>query len=109
MLKKDSAYCIVVTTTDEESNASNIASHLISQKLVACVQMDKIKSYYHWQTELKVDDEYRLFIKAPAKNYSIIEQAILRMHNYSLPQIIMLDIADGLDGYLEWLDSSCAK
>ena len=103
-----SDYCIIVTTTDEENNAENMASHLVSEKLAACVQIDKVKSYYSWKAELQIDNEYRLSIKAPAKNYDAIERAILEIHNYSLPQIIKLDITDGLDGYLKWIDSSLA-
>ena len=103
------AYFVVITTTDEESNAEGIASHLVNNKLAACVQIDKIRSYYNWEAELQIDNEYRLFIKAPKDNYAAIEKAILEMHNYSLPQIINLEITGGFDGYLRWLEDSCKK
>lgn len=102
-------YCIILTTTDEESNADAIAARLVSSKLAACVQIGKVKSYYNWKAELHKDEEYRLSIKAPIGNYAAIEEAILEVHNYSLPQIIKLQIAGGFEGYLSWLEDSCYK
>lgn len=103
----NSKHYIIITTTDEESNAEEIASHLISNKFAGCVQIDKIKSYYHWKAELQISNEYRLLIKAPMEKYNSIEKAILKIHNYTLPQIIKLDITGGFEGYLQWLDDSC--
>lgn len=100
-------YCVVITTIDRESNAENIARHLVENKLAGCVHIDKIKSYYRWQDGLQVDSEYRLLIKAPIKKYKAIEKAILELHSYSVPQIVKLDITDGLNSYLQWLDGTC--
>lgn len=99
----DNEYCIVITTTDDENNAEKIAAHLVNNKLARCVQIDEIKSYYHWQAQLQVDNEYRLLVKTPSNNYVAIEKAILEIHNYDLPQIIKLDITGGHESYLKWL------
>lgn len=42
-------------------------------------------------------------IKAPTDNYKKIEKSIKSNHSYQLPQIIKLDIVEGLPGYLEWI------
>jgi uncharacterized protein involved in tolerance to divalent cations len=48
----------------------------------------------------------RLIIKAASKNYKIIEELIKLNHNYRLPQIIKLDITDGLVEYMDWIHAS---
>jgi len=42
-------------------------------------------------------------IKALSDNYNEIEKSIKLNHNYQLPQIIKLDITDGLPEYLKWV------
>ena len=38
--------CIVLTTTDSKKNANLIARTLLEDKLVACVQIDKVESFF---------------------------------------------------------------
>jgi len=38
--------CIVITTTDSEDIANEIAGKLVEQRLAACVQVDKVKSFF---------------------------------------------------------------
>jgi periplasmic divalent cation tolerance protein len=67
--------------------------------------MDKISSIFYEEDSYKQSDEIRLFIKAKTDNYKSIEKSIFLNHNYKLPQIIKLDITDGLPEYLDWIDS----
>ncbi len=94
---------VVVTTTDKEETANLIAKILLENKLAACVQLDKIQSFFYHEAKVKHAQEIRLFIKAPADNYKAIEKSIKLHHNYHLPQIIKLDITDGSIEYLNWL------
>lgn len=95
--------CVVLTTTDSKRNASLIAKTLLEAKLVACVQIDKVESFFYYEANYRQTNEFRLIIKAPSDNYKEIEESIKFNHSYQLPQIIKLDIADGLPGYLEWI------
>jgi periplasmic divalent cation tolerance protein len=38
-----------------------------------------------------------------AADYSAVEQAILALHDYETPEIVMLPVAQGFAGYLSWL------
>ncbi|MDG1436719.1 MAG: divalent-cation tolerance protein CutA [Rickettsiaceae bacterium] len=116
--------CIVVTTTDNERTARLIATTLLEKGLAACVQLDKVQSFFYHEEErknqltkltaekklrersVKEAEEIRLFIKAPIDNYKAIEESIKLNHNYQLPQIIKLDITDGLPEYLNWVHAS---
>lgn len=98
--------CVVLTTTDSQETANKIAQALIEQRLAACVQIDKVQSFFYYEDDCRNAEEFRLMIKAASKNYKIIEELIKLNHNYRLPQIIKLDITDGLAQYIEWIHAS---
>jgi periplasmic divalent cation tolerance protein len=75
----------------------------LKTSLVACVQMDEVQSFFYYEEQVEQEKEIRLFIKALSDNYKNIEKSIKFNHNYQLPQIIKLDITDGLPQYLNWI------
>ena len=95
--------CVVLTTTKSEKNAQLIAQTLVDKKLSACVQIDKVTSFFEYNGACKQVGEFRLMIKSASENYKRIEQLIKINHEYQLPQIIKLDITDGLLEYIEWI------
>lgn len=99
----ENKYCIVLTTTDQEHVADLIANTLVKEKLAGCVQIDQVKSIYAWENQVENGKEYRLMIKCISSNYDLIEKAIIRLHNYKLPQIVKIDITGGSVDYLKWL------
>ena len=98
--------CLIFTTTNNLQIAEKIASTLLEFELVACVQIDKVKSYFRWDNKITSEKEYRIAIKAKSSNYSEIENRILTTHNYELPQIIKINIDGGLQTYLEWINQN---
>ena len=48
---KSKESCVVITTTDNEEVANKIASDLVEQRLAACVQVDKVKSFFYYEIE----------------------------------------------------------
>jgi len=104
MGKKDC--CVILTTTNNKETAELIAKTLIENKLVACVQMDEVQSFFNYEGRLEKTKEFRLMIKANSDNYNAIERAIRVNHNYQLPQIIKLDITAGLPEYLDWVHNT---
>jgi periplasmic divalent cation tolerance protein len=98
-------YSIVLTTTDSREIAEQIAKSLIEQKLAACVQIDEVESFYDWEGKYTVSNEFRLMIKSKQNLYHMVEACIKSSHNYRIPQIIQLDVSNGLSEYLQWASS----
>jgi periplasmic divalent cation tolerance protein len=96
-------YGIVITTVPRVEEAESLARLLLEYKLVACVQVDEIRSYYRWQGEIQGESEQRLWIKCRVADYGAIEQLIKAHHSYELPEIILLTIAAGSPDYLNWI------
>ncbi len=98
-------YCIIITTTDDQSIACNISNLLVKEKLSNCVQISDITSVFEWEGEIKNTREYKLTIKTNSNKYPKIEALILKTHNSKLPEIIKVDISGGSEQYLNWLIS----
>ena len=83
---------IIQTTCKNRKEASYIAKILVESKLVACVQMSKIKSFYMWENEFCKDKEVLLSIKTKKENFKKIQSKIKELHSYDVPEIISVNI-----------------
>jgi len=101
---KASDYCIISTTTDTKENAEEITQTLLQKKLVACVQSSSVKSSYRWQEKIILADEIQLQMKTKKSLFDRIKKEIETMHTYDVPEIIMLDLLNANDFYLEWIE-----
>ncbi|TWU35096.1 divalent-cation tolerance protein CutA [Novipirellula artificiosorum] len=101
----DSASCVlVISTVASTQDAERIADDLISQSLAACVQMDgPIQSFYRWAGKVERATEYRLLIKTTSAAWPKLRERLAKQHPYDEPEIVMIPIRDGSDGYLNWV------
>jgi periplasmic divalent cation tolerance protein len=93
----------ILTTTDSEASATDIARTLVERKLAACVQISKIESVYAWDGATQHDPEYRLLIKTTGDRYADVEAAILEKHSYDLPAICAFEMAQVFEPYARWV------
>jgi periplasmic divalent cation tolerance protein len=95
---------IVLSTAGSEDEARKIASHLVEQRLAACVNIvPQIESVYRWQGKVESSREWLLLIKTTVERFSSIRDAIQQLHSYELPECIAINIEDGSAAYLEWI------
>ena len=100
----DFVYCVITTTTDDKNIANDIAQTLISERLVACVQSYVVQSQYRWQGEVADESEILLQMKTKSCLYGVIKEKIKSLHNYDIPEIVMVPIMDANKEYLHWID-----
>jgi periplasmic divalent cation tolerance protein len=82
---------------------------LIERKLAACVNiLPGLRSIYMWKGVRESAEEQLLIIKTTTAAYPILEQAILELHPYELPEIIAVPLVAGLPGYLAWVKQNTA-
>ncbi|HEC88878.1 MAG TPA: divalent-cation tolerance protein CutA, partial [Thermoplasmata archaeon] len=97
-------YCIVVTTCRREDE-EKIVNVLLSSQLAACINSFDVDSTYIWKGKVEKDNEKILFIKTKRDRYKEVEKKIKENHSYKVPEIICIEIKNGYDGYLKWIDS----
>ncbi|MBM4354488.1 MAG: divalent-cation tolerance protein CutA [Deltaproteobacteria bacterium] len=95
---------VVVLVTTPADRASEIASHLVQNRLAACVNIiPDIRSVFRWQENIEEDRECLLVIKSTRQSFEAVSLAVRENHPYTVPEIIALPIVDGYDGYLNWV------
>lgn len=101
---------IVLNTCPDRETARRLAAALVERKLAACVNIiPGLESFYEWQGKVENDAEVLLLIKIDAACYAEVEQALLTLHPYELPEIVAVPIEAGLPAYLDWINSNSKR
>jgi periplasmic divalent cation tolerance protein len=100
-------YIVCLVTIDDPAKAANIARILVEKHLAACVNIiPEIQSIYSWKGQICDEKERLMIIKTRRTLFSELQAAIKELHPYEVPEIIAVDIEDGLPEYLQWINDS---
>ncbi|AEW93275.1 MULTISPECIES: divalent-cation tolerance protein CutA [Streptomycetaceae] len=103
-MPRDDDYLAVLTTTDTEDRARELAATAVDERLAACAQIDgPIRSLYRWDGKVQDDQEWRVLYKTSTDRYPELEAHIKSVHTYDTPEIIAVPITEGSGEYLSWL------
>ena len=94
---------IVYTTVGTFEEAEKIAEKIIDKKLGACIQIEKIKSFFYWDNKIDSSNEARISIKTFASKYEELENFIKENNSYDLPEIVSVKINNISKEYLNWM------
>ena len=95
---------LVFCTAPNIDVAKKIARTLVEKKTAACVSLlPGLYSTYRWQGKVEEAEEISMQIKTSRVRYKELEQLIQSLHPYDVPEIVAIDIKDGLPAYLAWI------
>jgi periplasmic divalent cation tolerance protein len=94
---------IILSTFPNEELAAEVANHVVSAKLCACVNFTKIRSIYSWRGKIEDQHEFVMFFKATSKSAKKLKAEIIRLHPYEVPEIVELKMSNISKPYLSWL------
>jgi periplasmic divalent cation tolerance protein len=98
------AYVQMMTTTDQEAEATSLAELLLNERLAACVQqVGPITSRYWWQGRLEQASEWLLIVKTREELVDHVVERLRDAHSYDVPEITVTPITGGNPAYLEWI------
>jgi len=104
MESEPSKVIVVMVTTANQDDAAKIADHVVQSRLAACAStMPTVRSTYRWEGKITTDQESLVLIKTTADKYLALQETILRLHSYKVPEIIAIPVIKGLPPYLEWV------
>lgn len=94
--------CVIYSTVPP-SRSTDLAQRLLEKKLVACVNVLPVRSFYRWKGESCDDGEHLLIIKTRKDLAETVARALKEMHPYEVPEIITLPVIAGHLPYLDWV------
>jgi len=98
------AHAVVLTTVASSEDARQIAALVLDQRLAAGAQMLPINSLYTWKGARVEENEVLLVLLTREDLYQKLESAIVSVHKYETPEILLLPVGKGLPAYLGWID-----
>lgn len=101
---------IVLCTAGRDQEARSIARRLVDERLAACVNIvGPIRSVYRWRDAVEDEAEFLLLIKTRASLLRRVEQRVIELHSYEVPELLALAPSGGSAAYLGWLLESTAS
>lgn len=99
--------CAVVLCTAPQSAAATLARGLVEERLCACVNvLPGVRSFFRWEGVVQEADEVLLVVKTKRSALSALQDRLVAMHPYDVPEFVAFDVAAGLPGYLNWIIES---
>lgn len=100
--------CMIYTTVSGPEEARNIGEVLVSERLVACVNIvNGAQSIYRWNGKITTDTETLMIGKTTKGKRDAAIARITELHSYDIPCVVAYDMTAGGPEYLEWLTSEC--
>ena len=96
--------CLALTTVSSDADVSAFARTLVERDLIACANvLPGVTSVYRWKGEIVVDAEQLVVMKLRRDRVDALKLAITELHPYDVPELLVFDVADGLESYLRWV------
>lgn len=104
------AWLTVLTTTDSEAKAHELAQSAVEARLAACAQISApVTSVYRWQNAIESSEEWQVLFKTTAERYDELEEHLQQAHDYDTPEIIAIPVIRGSARYLGWVTAETAS
>ena len=98
---------VAYTTIDSKEKAAALANRLVKEKLGACATIvGPMESVYEWQGDIAHATEWMLMMKCADEQLEGLKKAVAAWHDYAVPELIVLSVADGHTPYLDWVRAS---
>ncbi|MFA5332834.1 MAG: divalent-cation tolerance protein CutA [Methanoregula sp.] len=94
---------VVIYSTVPAAESEKIARHLVDRRIVACVNVFPVRSYYRWEWEFCDEPEQLMIIKTAREKTQEVIAEIKKIHPYELPEIIVLPVIAGYPPYISWV------
>jgi len=100
---------ILVLTTAPADEAEALARTLVEEHLCACANVHApMTSLYWWKGTIERDAESQLVLKTTRGRLEALTARLTELHSYELPELLVLPVTWGSDGYVEWVKTSTA-
>jgi len=98
---------VVLMTFPTSEEAGRIASILVQERLVACVNIvPQVRSLFIWDGTLQDVAEVLAVAKTTVASLESVVHRVKSLHTYTVPEVIGIPILGGSDAYLDWVKTA---
>jgi periplasmic divalent cation tolerance protein len=98
---------VVLSTAPDAASADRLARVLVEERLAASVtRVPGVRSLYRREGKIEEAEEVLLMVKTHAARAPAVTRRLAELHPDDVPEILVLPVAAGLRGYLEWIRES---
>lgn len=95
---------VILITAASPEEARKIAHTLVSERLVACVNLvSSVESIYTWDDKVCDEREVLLVCKSRRTLFGKVASRVKELHSYQVPEIIGIPVVEGSSDYLQWI------
>src|SRR5690606_26248784 len=95
---------LVFCSCPDPETAGRLATAVVEERLAACASvLPGMHSVYRWQGAVEHAAEVLLLAKAPADRLPLLIEPLQALHAYEPPEVVAVQAAAGLPGYLAWV------
>lgn len=95
---------ILVLITAPKKDAKKVAKKLLDKHLCGCVNIvDSVESLFLWHGKIDREKESLLIVKTIDSLFEKLEEEIIRIHPYDVPEIISFKLNKVSKPYAAWL------
>jgi periplasmic divalent cation tolerance protein len=106
-LPGDCVAALIYSTFPSRDTAIVAGRELIERRLAGCINiLPGMTSVYAWKGTVEVADEAVLLAKVLPYGVAAASEALLRLHPYETPALLVLPVPMVGKGYLDWLGES---
>lgn len=109
-MKKAPQVLIGFMTHPDKDALVKMIRNAVSENLIACgnVLSDQATSLFIWQNKLSEEKEFLAIFKTIQERKDACIQYFKEHHPYDCPEILCVQVADGLADYLTWVQDACS-
>jgi periplasmic divalent cation tolerance protein len=98
---------VVIITCGTYDESEDIASHLIEEKLAACVKIaGRVRSLFEWKGTVSRETEFMLMVVSERDQFDALSARVKELHSYEVPEIVGLPVILGSEDYLDWISEN---
>jgi periplasmic divalent cation tolerance protein len=94
---------VLIISTVHRNESERIASAMVEERLVACVNAAAVTSRFFWKGECCTEEEDLLIMKTRRDLAGRVMARLQAIHPYDVPEILVLPVLAGHEPYLEWV------
>ena len=91
-------------TAPDPAAGERLAETLVKERLATCANVvPGLTSIYWWEGKVERANETLLILKTVEARVAALRDRAVSLHSYAVPEVLVLDVADGHVPYLDWV------